>query len=118
MNVRWMKCQGDVWCKLDTVNLYHPHFEAIDGVYIIWHGGSNPHVVYVGQGRIRDRLSDHRRDERIREYGHLDLFVTWAHVPEQSNRHGIEAYLIDVWMPKVNEKHPGVAPRIAVNPPW
>ena len=89
----------------------------MDGVYIIWHGGPHPHVVYVGQGQIRKRLSAHRNDERIQRYRHLDLFVTWTRVLEQSDRDGIEAYLINVWKPKVNEKEPRIAP-LTVNPPW
>ena len=117
MNIHWMRCQGDVWCKLETVNLSHHHFDTMVGVYIIWHGGPQPHVVYVGQGQIRERLSDHRNDKRIQQYRHLDLFVTWARVPEQSNRDGVEAYLINVWRPKVNERGPRAAPLI-VNPPW
>ena len=116
MNIRWMKCQGDVWCKLNTVNLDHHHFDVMDGVYIIWHGGPNPHVVYVGQGCIRDRLLAHRNDDRIQRYGHFDLFVTWARV-EQSYRDGIEMYLSQVWKPLVGERDPNVQP-VTVNAPW
>ena len=77
MFLNWMKCQVDVWCKLNHVNLDHEHFNGKNGVYIIWHGGTDPKVVYVGQGNIRDRLKNHRSDRRIQQYKDLDLYVTW-----------------------------------------
>ncbi len=62
MQLNWTKCQGDVWCKLNSVNLGHEHFNNRHGVYMIWHGGSSPAVVYVGQGNIKDRIIEHRKD--------------------------------------------------------
>ena len=49
----------------------------MNGVYIIWHGGTSPATVYVGQGIIRDRLTQHRTDPRIQAYLSLGLYVTW-----------------------------------------
>ncbi len=80
MNVEWIKCEGDKWCGLNTVNLQDSHFDGLEGVYIIWHVGSNPASVRVGQGIIRDRLADHRNDEDIQAYAHMELFATWASV--------------------------------------
>ena len=74
MHLSWMKCVGDVWCNLNAVNLDHDHFDEMDGVYIIWHGGNDPRVVYVGRGSIRDRLRKHRLDERIQAF--VDLGFT------------------------------------------
>ena len=116
MTLDWIKCVGSVWCKLNAVNLDHAHFDSLEGVYMIWHGGHNPHVVYVGQGVVRDRLRVHRSDQRIQRYIDLDLFVTWASV-QKGHRDGIEVYLADVWKPKVGDLYP-VARPIAVNPPW
>lgn len=116
MFLNWMKCQGDVWCKLNHVNLDHEHFNGKNGVYIIWHGGTDPKVVYVGQGNIRDRLKNHRSDRRIQQYKDLDLYVTWATVSAQE-RAGVEAYLADYWNPKEGEQHPD-ARYINVNSPW
>ena len=112
----WIKCKGDVWCKLNTVNLDHEHFDNARGVYIIWHGGSQPHVVYVGQGNIRQRLRAHRADSRIQQYAGSDLYVTWAWVSEEY-MNGIEDHLISKWRPKVNEKLPGTG-GVMVNSPW
>ena len=116
MDLIWMKCVGDVWCKLRAVNLDHPHFDGMEGVYLIWHGGNVPSVVYVGQGTIRDRLRKHRSDERIQKFSELDLYVTWAPV-DQLKRDGVERHLAERWRPKVEERRPTAEP-IAVSSPW
>jgi len=116
MPLIWNRCQGEVWCKLNSVNLDHPHFDNMEGVYVIWHGGQNPHTVYVGQGVIRDRLRQHRLDPRIQEFEPLGLFVTWARVtPDQ--RDGVEAFFAQRLNPRVGEQHPNVYP-IEENLPW
>lgn len=115
MNIlRWVKCGNGHWCSLENLNLQ----SVIDsGVYIIWHGGTNPKVVYVGQGDpISKRLSSHRNDSRILSYKNYGLFVTWASVPA-AQRDGVERFLADKWNPLVGDAHPDVRP-IAVNSPW
>jgi hypothetical protein len=116
MQLTWIKCQGEVWCSLSTVNLSHAHFEHMNGVYIIWHGGSTPATVYVGQGYIRDRLTAHRSDLRIQAFAPLGLYVTWAPVQEPLFD-GVEAFLAQVLKPKVGDVHPATTP-IPVNLPW
>ena len=116
MQLNWTRCKGDVWCKLNSVNLDHKHFNNRQGVYIIWHGGVNPEVVYVSQGNIRQQLTKHRGDREIQQYESLGLYVTWATVIEE-HRNGVEAYLADKWLPKVGTNHPQAA-RIEVNSPW
>ena len=116
MQLNWVKCQKDVWCELNSVNLDHEHFNNMHGVYIIWHAGPNPAVVYVGQGEIKDRLASHRTNHEIQEYASLGLYVTWAMVRVQ-DRDGVERYLADIWRPKVGAAHP-IAERIVVNSPW
>jgi hypothetical protein len=86
------------------------------GVYIIWHGGSNPAVVYVGKGYIKERLAEHRNNPPIQKYEHLGLYVTWAAVAA-ADRDGVEAYLANNWRPKVGESHPTAVP-VEVNSPW
>ncbi len=116
MQLNWIKCQGEVWCSLNNVNLAHAHFDNMAGVYIIWHGGPNASTVYVGQGNIRDRLTQHRSNPQIQYFKSLGLYVTWASVPE-SYRNPIEKYISDRLHPKVGELHPDVLP-IEVNLPW
>lgn len=116
MNIQWNKCENDQWCPLNTVNLQHSHFDNMEGVYIIWHGGENPATVRVGQGIIRDRLAAHRNDPDIQKYSNLSLYATWASVTI-TYRDGVEAFLIQKLNPKVGERFPNRIP-IEVNLPW
>ncbi|MDD5326821.1 MAG: hypothetical protein PHY02_03290 [Phycisphaerae bacterium] len=116
MQLNWIKCQGDVWGNLNTVNLAHAHFDSMSGVYVIWHGGGTPRTVRVGQGNIRDRLTAHRSDPDVQKYVGQTLYVTWASVPEAS-RDGVEAYLADILKPLEGQRFPNSTP-IAVNLPW
>lgn len=116
MNVNWIKCQGDKWCPFLTLNLDHAHFTNLSGVYVIWHGGSNPGTVYVGRGDIAQRIRSHRSSDDILKFSHLGLFVTWAQVAP-SSQEGVERYLADYLKPKVGTFHPSVLPT-QVNFPW
>lgn len=116
MNLKWTKCRGEVWCKLNNVNLEHAHFNYRHGVYIIWHGGPDPGVVYVGQGDIKARIQHHRSDPEIQRFEPHGLYVTWANVPDTS-RDGVESFLAKSWTPKVGTDHPSAEP-IEVNSPW
>lgn len=116
MNVNWTKCTNDIWCELNTVNLNHHHFDNLRGVYIIWHGGSNPRTVRVGQGVIRNRLTSHRDDHQVQHYAYLTLYVTWTSIPD-AYLNGAEAYLAQTLRPLVGELFPNVPP-ITVNLPW
>ena len=117
MPLSWIQCQGDVWCKLNSVNLQHEHFNNRGGVYVIWHGGENPATVYVGKtGDLRGRLHDHRNNEQIQAYANLGLYVTWASVvPEFLD--GVERYLGERLNPKVAMNFPNVQP-IEAQLPW
>lgn len=115
MNLDWVKCKGNVWGGLSTVDLSGPHFDNLQGVYVIWHGGDRPATVRVGQGVIRDRLQAHRADQQVQAFSHLGLLVTWASVPEEY-RDGVEAYLSQRLQPKTGERYPNVRP-IEVNLP-
>lgn len=116
IQVKWIKCLGEVWCPLSTVNLGHEHFNNLEGVYIIWHGGSAAATVRVGSGTIRDRLTAHRNDPQIQAFAHLGLFVTWA-IVQQNYREGVEAFLASTLNPKIGQRFPNVVP-IGVNLPW
>lgn len=116
ITVNWIKCDGGSWCTLLNVNLNHDHFDGMEGVYIVWHGGDNPATVRVGQGVIRDRIREHRDDDEVLQYSHLTLYVTWASV-SAGNRDGVERYLAENLNPKVGHRFPQVRP-IRVNFPW
>lgn len=116
LTLNWIKCQGNVWCDFFNVDLSSAHFEGLEGVYIIWHGGLHPHTVRVGQGIIKDRIAQHRQDPSILRYAGLGLFVTWAEVPT-IYRDGVERYLGDTLKPKEGVRLPEATP-IEVNLPW
>lgn len=112
----WIRCSGNQWCPLNTVNLDSPHFDGMEGVYVIWHGGQTPATVRVGRGMIRDRLRGHRSDREIQQYAAQGLFVTWAEVGP-SDRDGVEAYLFSRLAPLVGERGPQCSP-VPVDLPW
>lgn len=116
MRLKWMKCLGGDWCTLEDVDLDHEHFHDLYGVYIIWHGGANPAVVYVGQGNVSARLRAHRSDSAIQQFAEHDLYVTWSSVPPVSCD-GVEAYLAYKWNPRIGRRYPATTP-VAVNAPW
>lgn len=124
MNLNWIKCEGNHWCSLLNLNLDHPHFTNLEGVYIIWHSGQQPAVVYVGQGNIAQRISHHRENPEILKFSHYGLFVTWAQVSVR-DQSGVESYLCQQLNPKVVAVYPAVQeipvniPReVQVNFPW
>lgn len=116
MNIKWNKCQGDVWGPLNGVDLSHDHFDQMEGVYVIWHGGPNPKTVRIGQGVIKDRIAAHREDPEVQAYSSKSLFVAWAAVAVAA-RDGVENFLAQALKPLVGERFPDAVP-ISVNLPW
>ncbi len=116
LSVSWGKCTGGKWCQLPAVDLAHDTFDA-GGVYVLWHGGPKPRVVYVGQASVlRDRIAAHRKDDRVLAYRDSGLYVTWT-ILAAAKRDGVEAYLANRYQPLVGDRHPDVTP-IPVNSPW
>ncbi len=116
MRLNWIKYNSGKWCRLNALGLDNSHFDDLEGVYVIWHGGKKPATVRVGQGNIRDRLAHHKNDWEIQAYKELGLYVTWAAVAEE-NRDGIEVYLAKKLKPMVRRRITS-AREIAVNLPW
>jgi len=116
IQVQWSKCQGDEWCSFSSIDLDQPSFDNLEGVYVIWHGGSNPATVRVGQGDIRERLKAHRLDPQIIALTQYGLYVTWAAVDPEA-RDGVEAYLTDMLVPLFGA-HFATRTPIEVNLPW
>jgi hypothetical protein len=103
------------WCNLFDLPLDHPHFEQLEGVYVVWHHGVDP-VLRVGQGGIRAGLRSLLNDERVRaEHESADLWVTWAEVPV-AQRGGVAGYLTRMLQPRVGTES-GASPDIEVNLP-
>ena len=133
LNLNWRKCKRDTWCSFDRLDL--ESVGDVSGVYVIWFEDFDEEldevfnevfneefdevfVVYVGQGKIVDRISDHRENVEIQEYSDdYKLYVTWAEV-QKSNRGGVEKYLDSKLAPLVGKRHPTAPPPIEVNLPW
>jgi hypothetical protein len=111
----WIKSTQNEWLFFESFSDLADIKTA--GVYIIWHGGQNPRVVYVGKGDICARLTAHRNDKTITAYNQSGpLFVTWAAVPA-AQQDGVERFLADRLKPLIGDRHPDVAP-IPVTLPW
>ena len=115
MPLHWNMCTGDAWCGFLEVNLEHPHFFNLEGVYVIWLGGSGQ-TVYVGRGQVAARLKAHQRASWVQKYAQGHLLVTWAVVPSQFQE-GVERYLAEALNPAEGQRHPATVPPIAVTLP-
>lgn len=107
--VFWNRCADDTWADLNAVDLDDPHFDGFEGVYVVWHGGTRPEVVCVGQGVIRERLAAHRADPAVQAYKAHTLFATWARV-ERPARAGAERFLLEATRPKLAAPLPAEPP--------
>jgi hypothetical protein len=110
LQLDWINGEENERCLLPDLNLTHKHFDGLEGVYVIWHGGWQPRIIGVGQGVIRDRLGEHRQDKKITRYSEHGLLVTWASV-DRSVRDGVEAFLAKNLIPLVGERFPDAVPR-------
>lgn len=106
-SVKWVKYRNDNWCSFHKVDLTNV---TTTGVYVIWNSDG---VVRVGQGNIKDRITDHRDDPKINK--HKNLKVTWAKIPSHE-LDGVENYLGQKYSPAVGDRFPDATP-IAVNLP-
>lgn len=124
----WIKCNDGFWCPLFNVDLDPV---STVGVYIVWRmtplpSPGSPHVLYVGQGDVKDRLNSHLRDGRFNKYVNPGwiVYATWSEVAEygyigeyyRAIRDGVERYLADQLRPEIGMQYPAVAP-ISVNLP-
>lgn len=116
MTLTWIKCQGNAWCRLNNVNLQHQHFDGVNGVFVIWHGGGTPWTVLIGHGEIRSELASCRTNKQVQSFLNLDLFVTWSIVPADQQ--------IAVVGSLANKLKPKIPPpqttfdEVQVNLPW
>lgn len=115
LNLNWIKYDNGNWFSLLDLDLTHSHFQNMEGVYVIAHGGPNPRSVRVGQGIIKDRLAEHRENSEILQYRNLGLYVSWAPVIVNL-RDGVERFLGNQTAPLVGSRFPEVPP-IQVNLP-
>ena len=106
LSVYWNRCEGDAWGELFAVNLSDPHFDGLEGVYMVWLGGNQPMAICAGSGVIRDKLAERRQDPVIMGMREKSILVTWAKV-DSISRLGVERWLLENLRPKVPNPLPG-----------
>lgn len=116
----WVKSQDNTWLDLNRIDLQtmlrHP--TRPHGVYIIWHGGSDPKIVRIGTGDIVKKLIAHRDNPQITRYTRNGpLMVTWALQPDPRRQAGIASYLTEQFCPLVRDVPSGI-PAIQVRSPF
>ncbi len=115
ISLYWNRCQGDAWGELYSVDLDDKHFDGLEGVFVVWQGGSPPVPVCVGAGLLRDVMKERRVSPDIQAYREKTLYVSWAKV-EKVARPGVERYLYDALKPRLNGSVPQTTP-VEVNLP-
>ncbi len=113
--IYWNRCEGDVWGELYAVNLNDPHFDNLEGVYMVWLGGSKPAAICAGSGLIREKLAERRAAPELLALREQSLLVTWAKV-DSIGRKGVERWMLEHLKPKVPSRIPDALP-IEVNLP-
>src|SRR5690242_16103854 len=75
------------------------------GVYLVYRRTpTGCQVIYVGEGRIRDRLCCHRRDARFAAYeSRSELYVVWAEMPKAIAVR-VERHLTDTFAPSFGSR--------------
>lgn len=113
--VHWNRSQGDAWAEFFAVDFDDPHFDDLEGVFVIWQGGSQPAAISVGLGALRKELKAQRSDPAIAIYRGKPLFVSWAKVDKVA-RAGVARFLYETLKPRTLMTVPTTAP-IDVNLP-
>ena len=114
IQVYWTRCSGGGWCELERVDV-----SAIQasGVHIVWHGGSSPRVIRVGEGNIAELIGTDRANGAILSYRQAGaLHVTWA-VVDRHLRTGVARFVANRTLPRVSEP-PRVATAVPCNMPF
>jgi type II secretory ATPase GspE/PulE/Tfp pilus assembly ATPase PilB-like protein len=113
--IYWNRCEGDIWGELYAVNLNDPHFDNLEGVYMVWLGGSKPAAICAGSGLIREKLAERRASPELMLLREKSLLVTWAKVDGIASA-GVERWLLENLRPKIPNRIPDSLP-VEVNLP-
>ena len=92
-----------------AVDFDDPHFNGLEGVFVVWQGGSQPAAISVGVGPLRQELKAQRADPAFAPYRGKPLFVAWAKV-EKLARAGVARYLYETLKPRTLMSVPTVRP--------
>jgi hypothetical protein len=115
MQVNWVRGFNNSWYSLNSIYLDNPRLDYLRGIYVIWHDAVKPRYLVVGQGIIRDKLKEHKKNTAIQTYAVYGLYATWA-VVNKDELDGVENYLFSRLNPAFGTRCPDCKP-ITVNLP-
>jgi len=113
--VHWNRSKEDAWAEFFAVDFEDPHFDGLEGVFVVWQGGSQPAAISVGAGSLRQELKAQRSDPAFAPYRGKPLFVAWAKVDKVS-RLGVARFLYETLKPRTLMTVPTALP-VEVNLP-
>jgi type II secretory ATPase GspE/PulE/Tfp pilus assembly ATPase PilB-like protein len=116
LRVYWNRAAEGGWAEFFALDLDDPHFNGVEGVFVIWQGGSAPVAIATGFGNIRDLLKARRADPAVATYKGKHVFVSWAKV-ETASMPGVARFLIETLKPAISAAVPTV-PAIDINLLW
>jgi len=92
LEVKWERTDQCYWRELMKIDFADPEFKRLRGIFIIWHGGNNPRVIYIGHGDIPTQLEKLRVKQEFQKYIPIGLYVTWAKFKPEHMK-GVHRYL-------------------------
>lgn len=111
----WNRCEGGAWGELFAVDFDDPHFDKLQGVFVVWQGGDKPAAIRVGGGALREGLKAVKADPAVEPFRGNTLLVSWAKA-DPAVLPGMEKYLHEALKPKTGGPPPTVPPQ-PVTPP-
>lgn len=113
----WQRAASGYHHHVMTMDTASPEIRGVGGVYLVWHLGSPPEWVTIGQAEdLGAALEGLRADPSLRPLEDLGgLYATWVELPRE-NRGGVVRYLADLLKPLVDGRR-AHAPPIRVNIP-
>ena len=78
LEVNWERTDQCYWHEIMKLDFSESCFQRLSGIFIIWHGGPNPKVLFIGQGDIPTQLDMLRHKMEYKKFIPIGLFVTWA----------------------------------------
>ena len=101
LEVKWERTDQCYWHELMKINFSNPLYKRLHGVFIVWHGGSNPRVLFIGHGKIAKELEKVSFKREIKEFVQLGLYVTWAQFKPEHMK-GVHRFLNDKLRPMLS----------------
>jgi len=102
-NPKWVTTAKGGFHQLMRIDPDELNLRDVGGVYVIWHGGTKPEWLYVGESPSIARAIDQALDmDEITEYESMGrVYVTWSPI-QQDFRRGVLLYLAQSMKPLIH----------------